>query len=218
MLAQVHEPERAMSMTADMKIRPSAHAICGRFIADSLTERVNAAAAGDQRAWNALIDQFGGLIWAVARAHRLYDADAADVAQATWLRAFEHLERLRDPARIGPWLATTARRECLRVLRLGCRTVPFGDDERESESADTPLGDVVLLAERDNALRRAFLRLQTSDQALLRLLMADPRPTYEEIAAALDIPIGSIGPTRQRALERLRRELAHQGSLSLMAA
>ena len=81
-----------------------------------------------------------------------------------------------------------------------------------------PTWRVVLLAERDNALRRAFLRLQPSDQALLRLLMADPRPTYEEIAAALDIPIGSIGPTRQRALGRLRRELAHQGSLNLMAA
>jgi RNA polymerase sigma factor (sigma-70 family) len=207
-----------MTMTADTKIRPSVPSICRRFTADTLAERVNAAVAGDQRAWNALIDQFGGLIWAVARAHRLYDADAADVVQATWLRAFEHLERLRDPARIGPWLATTARRECLRVLRVGGRTVPLMDDECEAESADAPLGEVVLLAERDHALRRAFLLLQASDQALLRMLMADPRPTYEEIAAALDIPIGSIGPTRQRALERLRRELAHQGSLNLMAA
>jgi RNA polymerase sigma factor (sigma-70 family) len=207
-----------MTITADTNIKPLVQPICRRFAAETLAERVNAAASGDQRAWNALIDEFSGLIWAVARAHRLYDADAADVAQATWLRAFEHLERLRDPARIGPWLATTARRECLRVLRVGGRTVPFGDDECESESADAPLGEVVVLAERDTALRRAFLRLQTSDQALLRLLMADPRPSYEEIAAALDIPIGSIGPTRQRALERLRRELAHQGSLSLMAA
>jgi len=185
---------------------------------DTLVTRVNAAAARDQRAWNTLVDQFSGLIWAVVRAHRLPDADAADVTQATWLRLLEHLGRLRDPDRVGAWLATTARRECLHVLRTSGRTIPFGEDLFEPESADAPVGDAVLIAERDDALWRGFRQLSLSDQALLRLLVADPRPTYEEIAAALDIPIGSIGPTRQRALERLRRELAGQGSLSLMTA
>jgi RNA polymerase sigma factor (sigma-70 family) len=205
-------------MTAEQRERPPARAIRGCLAADTLAERVNAAASGDQRAWDALVDQFGGLIWAVARAHRLSDADAADVVQATWLRLLEHLGQLRDPARIGPWLITTARRECLRVLGAGRRTVPFGDDGWEPESPDMPPGDALLLEERGNALRGAFLRLQASDQALLRLLTADPRPSYEEIAATLDIPIGSIGPTRQRALQRLRRELTSQGSLGLMMA
>jgi RNA polymerase sigma factor (sigma-70 family) len=185
---------------------------------EAVSRLVVAAAAGDQRAWNALVHEFSGLLWAVARAHRLHDADAADVVQATWLRLLEHLGRLHDPARVGAWLATTARRECLRVVRDHGRVTPFGEDLPEGESADMPPLDVMLEHERDEALWRAFCRLRESDQALLRLLMAEPRPPYEEIATALDMPIGSIGPTRQRTLERLRLELATNGSLALMIA
>ncbi|MBV8999495.1 MAG: sigma-70 family RNA polymerase sigma factor [Solirubrobacterales bacterium] len=179
---------------------------------------VESAASGDQRAWDALVQEFGGLVWAVARAHRLRDADAADVAQATWLRLFEHLHRLNDPTRVGAWLATTARRECLRVIRDNERRVPFGDDGPEPESAEISPDDAVLITERDHALWRSLSRLRASDQSLLRLLMADPCPPYEEVSAALDMPIGSIGPTRQRALERLRRELDSQGTLNLLTA
>jgi RNA polymerase sigma factor (sigma-70 family) len=156
------------------------------------------------------------MIWAVARAHRLNDADARDVSQATWLRLFEHLGKIREPARVGAWLATTARRECLRVLRGSERRVLYGDEAPEHESRDTAPDDAVLLSERDVALWRCFGRLRESDQSLLRLLIADPAPGYEEIAAALDMPIGSIGPTRARALERLRRELSADGALDLM--
>ena len=92
----------------------------------------------------------------------------------------------------------------------------YGDDGPDYESPDMSPDDTVLLRERDDALRRSFSRLRPGDQALLRILMADPRPRYEEIAAALDMPIGSIGPTRQRALERLRRELEAQGAVSLV--
>lgn len=205
-------------MTIDSHIRPQSRATRTRLEADTLTTLVRAAAAGDQCAWNRLVSEFQGMIWAVARAHRLHEADASDVAQATWLALFEHLGRIQDPARVGAWLATTARRECLRVLRRADRTLPFGDDAPEGESSELPPGDALLVRERDDALWRGFARLRTSDQALLRLLMAEPRPPYEEIAAALDMPIGSIGPTRQRALDRLRRELAGQGSLSLMTA
>lgn len=183
-----------------------------------LARLVHAAAGGDQRAWDALVREFSAMIWAVARAHRLHEANAADVAQATWLRLLEHLTSLHDPARIGAWLATTARRECLRVIREGDRSVLYGDDAPELPSADMPPGEALLISERDAALWESFARLRSSDQALLRLLMADPRPPYEEIAAALDIPIGSIGPTRQRALARLQRELDDQGTLTLMTA
>ena len=95
------------------------------------------AARGDQRAWDALIREFSGMIWAVARAHRLPDASAADVAQATWLALLQHLTRLKDPTRVGAWLATTARRECLRVIRDSERSVPFGDEAPEHEAKDT---------------------------------------------------------------------------------
>jgi DNA-directed RNA polymerase specialized sigma24 family protein len=94
----------------------------------------------------------------------------------------------------------------------------YGDEAPEHESLDVPPADAVLISERDAALWRSFSRLRAADQALLRLLMADPRPPYEEIAAALDVPIGSIGPTRQRALARLRDELDTQGTLTLMTA
>ena len=158
------------------------------------------------------------MIWAVARAHRLQDADACDVVQTTWLRLLEHLRQLNDPSRVGAWLATTARRECLRVLRQNDRNVPFGDDEPEQQSTDIAPGQPLLITERDEALWRSFSTLRSSDQALLRVLIADPRPPYEEISAALGMPIGSIGPTRQRAIERLRRELDGHGNLELMTA
>lgn len=207
---------RDTTMTTNLTDRPKARATRGRLSDDRIAELVAAAAAGDQLAWNGLVQQFGGMVWAVARAHRLREADAADVSQTTWLRLFEHLGALKDRARVGAWLATTARRECLRVIRANERGVPYGDGGPEYESPEMSPDEAVLLGERDDALRRSFSHLRASDQALLRVLMAEPRPPYEEIAAALDMPIGSIGPTRQRALERLRRELDAQGTLSLM--
>jgi RNA polymerase sigma factor (sigma-70 family) len=179
---------------------------------------VKSAAAGNEDGWDALVREFGGLIRAIAHAYRLRDARAADVAQVTWLRLFEHLVDVRDPARVGAWLATTARRECLRVLREDCRQLPLEDGALEDASPEVP-GEELLDAERDRALWRAFECLRPGDQALLHmLLVADPRPSYEEISAALEIPIGSIGPTRARALERLRQQLDNDGTLALMTA
>ena len=177
----------------------------------TVTRMVRAAASGDHRAWDALVDEFGGLVWAITRAHRLSDADAADVAGATWLRLVEHLGDLREADRVGAWLATTARRECLRVLRGAQRQVPTGDDIEAAPADATDIASELMAAQRDVALWRAFARLPERDQALLRLLVADPAPSYEEISAALEMPIGSIGPTRARSLERLRRELARDG-------
>ena len=190
--------------------------IGGRLGGEQLADLVRYAAAGDERSWDALVDEFDGMICAVARAHRLCDVDAADVAQATWLRLFEHLDDLRQPDRIGAWLATTARRECLQILRRADRHVPFGDGTPGSESREISAGDLLLVAERDQALWRSFGRLRPTDQELLRLLIDHPRPAYEEISSALDMPIGSIGPTRARALGRLRQELARDGALGLV--
>jgi RNA polymerase sigma factor (sigma-70 family) len=187
-----------------------------RLSGEQVTALVAAAAEGDREAWHALTRAFGPMIWAIANAHRLRDADAADVSQATWLALLEHLHDVKDPSRLGAWLATTARRECLRVLRERERRVLYGDDYPEHESPDPSPGDTVMLSERDAALWCSFGRLRASDQALLRLLMADPRPSYEEISAALDMPIGSIGPTRQRAIARLREQLDEERSLTLM--
>jgi RNA polymerase sigma factor (sigma-70 family) len=171
------------------------------------THIVMAAARGDEASWQQLVERYSGLLWAVTRAHQLSGNDAADVVQTTWLRLVEHLPNIKNPDGIGAWLATTARRECLQTLRRAARCQP--SDELhvfvggEVAGADTRL----LRDERDAALWDAFRRLPEGDQALLRMLTADPAPSYEEIAAALGVAIGSIGPKRGRALERLRREL-----------
>ena len=168
---------------------------------------VAAATAGEPQAWSALIDRYAVLIRSVCRAHRLDDADADDVAQLTWLRAVEHIGRLRDPERFGAWLGTTARRECLRVLRGRKRVVPTADEVQPLFAAHADPDETALAAERRAAVRRALAALPPRQQTLLRLLHSDPAPSYDAIGSALGMPVGSIGPTRGRALERLRREL-----------
>ena len=167
-------------------------------------ELLDAAARGDQAAWDAIVDRFQGLVWATARAHRLSRDDAADVAQTTWLRLVENLDRIREPERLGAWVATTARRECLRHIRLRGRELATDEaDVFESEThGDPTLG--LIAGERDRALWRAFSRLSERCQALLRLLVSQDEPSYETIGAALDMPVGAIGPTRIRCLDKLR--------------
>jgi RNA polymerase sigma factor (sigma-70 family) len=171
---------------------------------------VLAAAGGEQQAWDELVERFGGLVWAIARAHRLGPADAADVSQTTWLRLVEHLHRLRDPEHVGGWLATTARNECLRVIRRANRELPDDnlDAELDSSGEQAPSPESVVLSnERRRLLWRALSRLSQRCQLLLRALAASPESSYAEVSAALAIPVGSIGPTRARCLEHLRREL-----------
>jgi RNA polymerase sigma factor (sigma-70 family) len=180
----------------------------------AVSELVAGARDGDEAAWRAIVEQFSGLVWATARAHRLAPAEAADVVQTTWLRLVEHLDRVHDPERLGAWLATTARRESLRHLRLRGRELPAGEVPGFELAADNdPVDQRLLGQERQDALRRAFAAIGERCQALLRLLAAPDPPSYEEISAALDMPIGAIGPTRARCLEKLRRrpELASLG-------
>jgi RNA polymerase sigma factor (sigma-70 family) len=170
---------------------------------------VRAAAAGNEDAWEGLVNEFSPLVLGVARAHRLTEADASDVAQTTWLRLVEHLERIQDPDRIGGWLATTAWRESMRVKRRATKQIVT--DHLPEPSSEDDVAQRLVTAERDAAVREAFHRLQGRDQALLRLLVSDPAPSYEQIGAILDMPVGSIGPTRARSLTRLRREAALVG-------
>ena len=173
------------------------------------SELVKLAGGGDQRAWDDLVGRHGSRVWAVARAHRLSTADAEDVVQITFFRLVTHIDTIRDPDRVGAWLATTARHECLRILRRSGRTIPSGDDELlDSPDPLSPPLDAKLLAdERHVALWEALGRQPPACQRLLRVIMADPEPSYEEVSKGLDMPIGSIGPTRGRCLKRLRREL-----------
>lgn len=170
------------------------------------------AAAGDQRAWTSIVDRYAPLVWSVARSFRLSAADAADVHQATWLRLVEQVDSIRDPERLGAWLATTARREALALLRRASRDLPMSDlHSLEPSPKDVPeqnLDSDLLRRERDEDLWRAVGRLPGNCQNLLRLLLIDPPPSYSEVSAALDIPVGSIGPTRARCLDHLRRSVS----------
>jgi RNA polymerase sigma factor (sigma-70 family) len=163
-----------------------------------------AAAAGDQRAWDALVQRHTSLLWSIARSYRLNAADAADVVQMTWLRLVEHLDKVADPERLPGWLATTARRECIHLMRRTDRRTEFSAELPDLQD-DGPEPDAALLRdERDAELWRALTRLDELCQRLLRVLMADPPPAYADVAAALEIKIGSIGPTRARCLAKLR--------------
>jgi len=167
--------------------------------------------ADEPGAWEILVGQFAGLIWATARGLGLEAADAADVSQTTWLRLTEHLDDIRDPERIGGWLASTARNESLRLLRHAQRQIPMDPtwDIPENDPVRTSGVDSGLLAtERDELIRLAFESLPRSCQALLKVLMVDPAPSYAEVSCALNISIGSIGPKRSRCLHRLRSKPA----------
>jgi RNA polymerase sigma factor (sigma-70 family) len=186
----------------------------GPMAEESVAGLVRDAADGDQRAWNTLVDRFSGLVWSVTRQHRLSDADAADVCQATWLRLVENLASLREPEAVGGWLATTARRECLRIIRHSGRQVVVDIESEIELSADQDQTDpdrFLLADERHVAMRTAFAQLGEACRTLLKLLISDPPLSYAEISGVLDMPIGSIGPTRARCLDRLRKSPALAG-------
>jgi RNA polymerase sigma factor (sigma-70 family) len=174
-----------------------------------------AAADGDSAAWHQLVDRFSGLLWATARAHRLSTADAGDVVQTTWLRLVENLGRIHDPEHLGGWLATTARRECLAVLRRSQREPAAAVETTFAHVPDqrAALDAALITDERDATLWQLFEQLPDRCRTLLRVLLADPPPAYAEVADALEMPIGSIGPTRQRCLTQLRRLALDSGAL-----
>ena len=167
---------------------------------------VRRAAEGDLHAWERLVDQYARLIWSITGEFKLVESDAADVAQTTWLRLLEHIDRIEYPARVGSWLAATARHECLRSLAAHKKVVPSQDD-MELAAVDVyqpPVDERLLAAESAQIVREALSRLPGRWQRLLEMLMADPPMAYADISDELGLPVGSIGPTRGRCLAQLR--------------
>lgn len=171
---------------------------------ESVTDLVRRAGAGEQQAWNALVVRYENLIWSVARGYRLETADAGDVVQTTWLRLLENLTRIEQPERLAGWLVTTARRECLQLLRKRGREAPDDGLVDLVDEQATALDAALLEQERDALLWQCFGRLPERCQRLLRVLMAVERPVYAEVSEALGMPVGAIGPTRMRCLRTLR--------------
>lgn len=165
------------------------------------------ATEGDHAAWDEIVERFAPLVWSICRRFRLSEADAYDVGQNVWLRLVEYLPSLREPAALPGWLATTTRRECLRVQRSAWRNeqqLAQTEFELPADEDTTQVDRWLIAHERDSALRRAFAQLGERCQRLLALLMRDPPMPYAAISADLGIPIGSIGPSRARCLDQLR--------------
>ena len=178
--------------------------------ASVVTGLVTRARNGDRQAWDELADRYAPLVWSICRRYRLEAADAQDAAQTVWLQLVDHLDSLRDPAALPGWLATTTQHECGRILRTVRRPGHAGHALAETiadDHAQTAEQDL-LAAERHAALRGAVGQLPPGCQQLLALLTADPPVSYAEISARLGIPVGSIGPTRRRCLDKLRRHPA----------
>ena len=166
---------------------------------------------GDKQAWDTLVERYAPLVWSICRRHRLERADADDIGQSVWLLLVDHLDNLRDPVALPGWLATTTRGECGRVLRaargpLAAEHVPDVETLPDEQAATAE--QELLAAERHAALREAFLDLPPGCQRLIALLTVDPPVPYAKISARLGIPVGSIGPTRRRCLDKLRQHPA----------
>ena len=170
----------------------------------ALVGAVLAARAGDEAAWSELVRRFDARLRAVARSYRLGGADVDDVMQMTWLAAYRHLGGLREPAAVGGFLVTIARRNALRVLQGPVRE-HLSDDPALGDGVDWNLPETgVLAAERRDALARALASLPERHRALMTVLATRPALDYRDIGRLLDMPVGSIGPIRMRCLERLR--------------
>lgn len=164
-----------------------------------------ASVGGDQAAFERLVDLHKNLVWAVIRAHRLRDRDAEDVFQVVFIRFYERQATIRDPARLGPWLATTTRRECYAVFDRSRREVAASAvDDLVEDTGPDEVDQRLLRDEQRSALAVAYLSLPERCRALLRIMAAEPRVSYAEMAAALGVPRGSLGPTRRRCIEKLR--------------
>jgi RNA polymerase sigma factor (sigma-70 family) len=174
--------------------------------ASDLPALVRASAAGDEHAWNELVRRFAQLVMALTRQYRLSTADAQDVSQTVWLRLVEHLPTIREPAALAGWIVTTTKHECQRQTRAAGRTVPVDplSDPKLDSRDSTDIDGNLLRQERHRALLDGMAELAPHQRDLLTLLATDPPLTYAEISRALDIPVGSIGPTRSRVLEKLR--------------
>jgi RNA polymerase sigma factor (sigma-70 family) len=179
----------------------------------SVIALVTRAAGGDQDAWNEIVDRYAPLVWAICARFGLSSQDREDVGQSVWLLLVEQLGKLREPAALPGWLATTTHRECLRVVASARKSERRGSqlDDAVQFADDTKIEEEILMAELNASLRTAFAELPPRCQHLLGLLMSDPPVPYAQISTRIGIPVGSIGPQRARCLDRMRRSPALAG-------
>jgi RNA polymerase sigma factor (sigma-70 family) len=172
---------------------------------------VTRAQNGDPAAWEEILRHHGSMLRNTARRHRLIETDAADAVQRTWLICFEQINRLRDPERFVAWLNVICRRECLRMVREQRRTMLMDHTNEQTllgSAVDSALGPDELVVEIDEArrLHAAIRDLPRKQHDVLVELMRDEGDGYVKVARRLGVPIGSLGPTRARAIARLSQD------------
>jgi len=170
-----------------------------------LTTLVGAARSGDSFAWLHLVDRFDRMLRGVAQSYRLSTHDVDDAVQRTWIKLYEHIDRVRDADAVAGWLATTVRRESLRLLQFHVREHLTDEIELAGEDrVDSPESQLIE-TERRAVLTRALASLPERQRKLMTLIACEGDTNYEQISAALDMPVGSIGPIRARSISRLQR-------------
>jgi RNA polymerase sigma factor (sigma-70 family) len=177
----------------------------------TVTDLVRAAAEGERAAWGEIVARYGDLVRATVAGFRLQQADAADAVQNTWLRAVERIGTVRDPERLGGWLSTTAARECLAVLRRSRRELPVDTFVDQVAWVGPGPEARVLRNERDRAMDDAVAQLPTLRKQLVEAIFRGPGADYAEVSQRTGMPVGSIGPTRGRALVELRGRMRRSG-------
>ncbi|HEY0812298.1 MAG TPA: sigma-70 family RNA polymerase sigma factor [Pseudonocardia sp.] len=177
----------------------------------TVTDLVGAAADGDRAAWAEIIARYGDLVRATVARFRLQQADAADATQNTWLRAVERIGTVRDPERLGGWLATTAARECLGLLRHSRRELLVEAFAEQLPSPASGPETSTLRAERNRAVNVAVAGLPMRRRQLVEAIFRGPDNDYGRVSRLTGMPVGSIGPTRGRALVELRGRMRRDG-------
>ena len=174
------------------------------------TQLLRTAMDGDQGAWEEIVRRYEPAVAAMVVTYRLQEADARDATQRTWLRLLEAHRQIREPEALGGWLKTTARRECLRILADQRRVDPLPEG---TECVDPTVDVERSIVDTDQArhLRSLLSTLPARSFALLSSLFQDNPPGYAQLSASTGMPVGSIGPTRARALRKLRR-VVEEGS------
>lgn len=174
-----------------------------------LREVVDRASRGEEGAWKIIVMRFSGLIRRIARAYGLCHSDISDISQIVWMRAFENIAKVRDPRHLGTWIAVVTERECMHLVRKTSNEQLISDHEELDRADDAPaLDHRIITREQEEAVRQAINSLPSKGRLLMLLLIAGEKPEYEAVAQKLNMPVGSIGPTRQRCLRLLRENVA----------
>jgi RNA polymerase sigma factor (sigma-70 family) len=189
-------------------------------VSTSDAELLGAAKKGEEGAWEQIIVRYQSLINAICRRYRLEPSDAHDVGQYVWMQLIDHIEKLREPRALPGWIAVTTTHRCYEILRAHRRSVTVDPlaigsfdlvdvaAKRMNGDGRFDVDDDLLRAEQRSAVQQGLAELTEAQQQLLLLLVADPPVPYREISRRMNLPTGSIGPTRARLLTKLRRTKA----------